>query len=150
MLFASPWDHANRPSRRGRPAPGDGGVVLLVGGLRSRATFRALLESAGYAVLEAEDADEAHRLARKLQPSLMLVELAMPVRDGWAACRQLKSDPETYLIPLVATALDRPAPGGYHRARSAGFVDMVARPIERRHVLEVVATWIRPVPRATA
>jgi CheY-like chemotaxis protein len=150
MLFAAPWDHANRPSPRSASGAGEGTVVLLIGSLRARATLRAVLDPAGYAVTEAEDVDEGQRLARKLHPHLAIVELDMPVRDGWAACRRLKADPETYLIPLVATVLDRPDPGSYHRARSAGFVDLIARPLERRHVLEVVGTWSHPGPRAMA
>ena len=144
MLFASGGEEANRPSRRRRSAGGDAPLVLLIGSLRSRATFRALLEPAGYDVRDAEDADEGLRVARKLRPAVVLVELSMPVRDGWAACRQLKADPDTFLIPLVATSLDRLPSGTYHRTRSAGFVDTIARPLERRHVLEVVAAWARP------
>jgi CheY-like chemotaxis protein len=144
MLFASTWEEANRPSPRDGKAGGDAAVVLVIGSLRSRATFRPILEAGGYDVREAEDADEGLRLARKLRPAVILLELAMPVRDGWSVCRQLKSDADTSLIPIVATTLDRLPSGSYHRTRSAGFVDCVARPVERRHVLEVVGAWVKP------
>ena len=82
------------------------------------------------AVVQGEK-DEGLRLAIKLRPAVVLVELAMPVRDGWSVCRQLKANPDTFLIPIVATSLDRLPSGSYHRARSAGFVDSIARPVER-------------------
>ena len=150
MLFALSWDEANRPSPRRRMGGGDTPLVLLMGSLRSRATFRAILEPAGYDLRDAEDADEGLRLAIKLRPAVVLVELAMPVRDGWSVCRQLKANPDTFLIPIVATSLDRLPSGSYHRARSAGFVDSIARPVERRHVLEVVAAWAKPVAGSSA
>ena len=148
MLFASTWEEANRPSRRRMAAGGVAALVLVVGSVRCRATFRTLLESGGYDVRDAEDAAEGLRLARRLRPAVILLELAMPVQDGWSVCRQLKSDADTYLIPIVATALDRLPSGSYHRARSAGFVDCIGRPVERRHVLEVVAAWAKPLAGA--
>lgn len=150
MLFSSGWEHANRPSGRRRSSAAGAPAVLLVGGARARTTLRTILSQDSYDIIDAGDAEEGLDLARRLRPALIIVELAMPVRDGWEANRMLKYDPATFHIPVVAASLSAQPGGSYHRVRSAGFVDSVAKPIERRHVLEVVATWARPQPQATA
>jgi CheY-like chemotaxis protein len=144
MLFSSHFGHANQPSRRRSPGAAPSPVVLLIGDARPRTTYRAILSQGSFEIFDADGADEGIALARTLRPSLIMVELSMQLRDGWEVNRLLKADPATYLIPVVATSLAKLPGGTYHRARSAGFVDLVTRPLERRHVLEVVGTWARP------
>lgn len=144
MLFASRWDHANRPSRREEAHGGRTATVLLVAGAQARTTYRGILAQRGYDMIDADSPSNAIELARTVRPSLIMAELDLPHGDGWETLRLLKSSPETCLIPVVATSLAAPPGGTYHRARSAGFVDLVTRPIERRHLLEIVATWVRP------
>lgn len=142
MLFSSHFEHANRPSGRratGAAAP----AVLLIGDARPRTTYRSILSQSSYEIFDADGAEEGLALAHKLRPNLIMVELAMQPRDGWEVNRLLKAAAETSLIPVVATSLGSVPGGTYHRARSAGFVDLISRPIERRHVLEVVGTWAR-------
>jgi CheY-like chemotaxis protein len=150
MHFSAGWEHASQRSGRARLATGDAPVVLLIGGARPRATYRSILSQGGYDIVDAADAGEGVSFARRLRPNLILVELGMPIQDGWELNRMLKSDPATYLIPVVAASLTTQPAGTYHRARSAGFVDYIARPIERRHVLELVAAWARPPAQATS
>jgi CheY-like chemotaxis protein len=150
MHFSAGWEHARQRSARARLATGDAPVVLLIGGARPRATYRSILSQGGYDIVDAADAGEGLGFARRLRPNLILVELGMPIQDGWELNRMLKSDLATYLIPVVAASLSTQPAGTYHRARSAGFVDYIARPIERRHVLELVAAWARPPARATS
>lgn len=150
MLFAAHWEHANQPSGRRSAEAGASGTILLIGGAGPRATYRSILSEGGYDIFDAASEQEGVSLARQLRPDLILLELRLPEGDGWETHRLLKSDPATYPIPVVATSLERQPAGTYHRARSAGFVDLVSRPIERRHVLELVATWTRPQTRALA
>lgn len=139
MLFSSAWDHANRPARRSDGTP----TVLLVGQVHCRAIFRSILSQRGYGIFDASDVVEAITVARQVGPDLLLVELTMPGRDGWDAIRSFKSSADTYLIPAVAVSLATLPAGTYRRARSAGYVDYITRPLERRHVIEVAATWTR-------
>lgn len=148
MLFSAPFEHANRPSPRRRSEAGEPPSLLLIGGARARSTYRAILAHDGYDILDAGEAGEGLRLASSLRPNLILLELAMPGRDGWETMRLLKADVATYLIPVVASSLTMLPQGIYQRARSAGFVDYITRPVERRHVREVVATWTRPPEKA--
>lgn len=144
MLFSPDFEPANRPTGRRAPTGGAPPSVLLVGDARPRTTYRSILSQGGFEIFDADGGEEALELVRKLRPSLVMVELVMQSGDGWELNRKLKADTATYLIPVVATSLARLPGGTYHRARSAGFVDLVTRPIERRHVLELASIWTRP------
>ena len=54
-----------------------------------------------YTVLEAADGEEAVELARLHKPSLVLMDILMPGKDGYSACHEIKTDPETKSIPVV-------------------------------------------------
>ena len=71
-----------------------------------RSTMAGALRDRGYAVLEAENGAEAVRLAEEHRPDLLLLDLMMPVLDGWSAAKELQENPATASIPRVAiTAL---------------------------------------------
>ena len=79
----------------------------------NRELARTLLERRGCRVLLARNGQEGTRVAKVEQPDLVLMDLAMPVKDGITAARELKADPETSRIPLIAfTALAMLGGGG--------------------------------------
>ncbi len=61
-----------------------------------------LTASAGYRVAEAADGRQGIELAASLQPAVIVMDLTLPVMDGWEALRALKRDPRTQAIPVVA------------------------------------------------
>src|SRR6202007_519152 len=63
---------------------------------------RLILESAGYAVIAAENAADGLALARKEAPALILMDIPLPGMDGLAATRELKAAPATAPIPVIA------------------------------------------------
>jgi CheY-like chemotaxis protein len=63
--------------------------------------YEVYLRMAGYGVDTARDGREAVRFARVARPDLIVMDLQMPGVDGWAAIRQLKSDPKTANIPVI-------------------------------------------------
>jgi CheY-like chemotaxis protein len=63
--------------------------------------YRSYLHAVGYGVHTAVDGREAVRLARAGRPDLIVMDLQMPTMDGWAAIRQLGSDPTTATIPVI-------------------------------------------------
>ena len=67
-----------------------------------RSVLEALLEDEGFAPVTASNGQEAVRIARDDPPSLILMDLMMPVMSGVDAVRQLKTDPETAGIPVIA------------------------------------------------
>jgi two-component system, cell cycle response regulator DivK len=98
---------------------------------------RDLLQVKGYQTLEAATAELGIELARRHTPQLILMDIQLPGMDGVAALSQLKADPTTAHIPVIAlTAFamedDR------ERFRSAGFDSYLVKPINIRELLEVV------------
>jgi len=80
-------------------------------------------------IATAENGHEAIALARELTPSLVLMDLKMPGLDGWEATRQLKADPETAGIPIIAVTAQAMV-GDRERAIEAGCDGYVTKPID--------------------
>jgi PAS domain S-box-containing protein len=95
----------------------------------NRELTRTLVERRGFDVLLAHDGKEGLALARQHRPALVLMDLAMPEMDGWAALRALRADEALAGIPVVA--LTAHAMRGVEvQAREAGFDDYLTKPIE--------------------
>ena len=136
-------DRALRPAP---PAPTAvlGLIVLVVDDHDlNRELVRSVLERRGQRVLQARDGEEGVSLARLHHPDLVLMDLAMPKKDGLAATRELRADPATRSIPIVAlTALAMR--GDEERARAAGVDDYLTKPIDRRRLEETVDRLTAP------
>ena len=68
----------------------------------NRALLTRRLRPAGHEILTAEDAEQGLELAKSERPDLILMDVGLPGMDGWEATRQLKADPETAKIPVIA------------------------------------------------
>jgi len=62
---------------------------------------RAVLESKNYQVSSASDGEEGCRKAKEIKPDLIILDIIMPMRDGFSTCEQLKKDPELSSIPVL-------------------------------------------------
>jgi CheY-like chemotaxis protein len=94
----------------------------------SRELVRTVLERCGYEVLEAADGAEAVALARANQPDLVLLDLHMPVLDGFGAIAELRHESRfagTPVVALTASAMD----GDRAHALNAGFSGYITKPI---------------------
>jgi len=80
---------------------------------------------------------EAIRLARELGPALILLDLKMPVLDGWEAARQLKADPATRDIPIVALSAQA-MPGDREVALAAGCDGYMAKPLDVAAIMRIL------------
>jgi CheY-like chemotaxis protein len=95
-------------------------------------------EMLGYRVITASDGENAVKLAIELLPSVILMDLMMPVLDGFEAIRQLKSNSATAAIPIIAiTALGRTT--DRQRAIDIGAEGYLSKPFD----LDVLATTVR-------
>jgi two-component system cell cycle response regulator DivK len=83
----------------------------------------------GYEVLAAEDGEKGCELAASERPDLILMDLEMPVIDGWEATRRLKSNPQTRGIPIIALSAHALA-GAREKALAAGCDEFDTKPIE--------------------
>jgi two-component system, cell cycle response regulator DivK len=109
----------------------------------ARAMYRVTLEYSGFDVVEAADGVEALLRVRETVPDLILMDLSMPLMDGWETTRCLKSDSRTAGIPIVVLSAHT-ADNTAEKTRRAGCVALVTKPClpsdlvkEIRHCLSV-------------
>jgi two-component system cell cycle response regulator DivK len=112
---------------------------------------RRLLRN-GYQVVLAGDGGEGLAMARAESPDLILMDMSLPVLDGWEATRQLKSEPKTREIPVIALTAHAMA-GDRQKALSAGCDDFDTKPVELPRLLTKIEALLqkprageRPVP----
>ena len=92
----------------------------------------------GYTVLTAENGDEAVRLAKAEQPGLVLLDLNMPIKSGYQACEEIKSDPDlrgTYVIMLTAKGQE----SDRARGEAAGADEYITKPFSPRKLSQRMA-----------
>ncbi len=95
----------------------------------------------GYEVIVAKDGEEGIAMARSEAPSLILMDLDLPVVDGWEATRRLKASDETRHIPVIAVSAyamvsDR------ERAMAAGCDDFFSKPVDLKGLLERIESLL--------
>ncbi len=98
----------------------------------------AILDSAGYAVLQADNAEDGLEAARRERPALVFMDIQLPRMDGLEATRLLKADASTRAIPVVAVTAYA-MKGDRERILAAGCDDYIAKPVSYKLVLEVAA-----------
>jgi two-component system, cell cycle response regulator DivK len=103
-------------------------LVLVVDDFAdNREMYSEYLSFSGYDVIEAKNGMEAIAKAQDRMPDIIVMDLSLPVMDGWEATRRLKADERTRQIPVVA--LTGHALAGHHRgAREAGCDSFLAKP----------------------
>lgn len=103
-------------------------TVLVVDDFEdNRLMYVEYLAFHGFTVAEARNGREALALARTLMPSVIIMDLSLPVMDGWEATRRLKADPATSHIRIVALT-GHAEDAHEQRALGAGCDDFVAKP----------------------
>ena len=87
------------------------------------------LSRAGFTVLIAGDGEEALVMARTEKPDLIIMDLSLPVLDGWEATRRLKASPDTREIPVIALSAHAMA-GDREKALESGCEDFDTKPVD--------------------
>jgi two-component system cell cycle response regulator DivK len=96
--------------------------------------LKGRLERAGHTVLIATDGEQGIATATAEMPDLVIMDLSLPLIDGWEATRRLKTSPATRAIPVLALSAHAMA-GDRERALAAGCDDFDTKPIEFSRVL---------------
>jgi two-component system cell cycle response regulator DivK len=105
-----------------------GPLILVVDDYEdAREMYAEYLRFCGFRVAEARNGNEALEQAFSLMPDLILMDLSLPGMDGWEATRQLKADPRTRRIPVVALTGHALA-GASEGAKKAGCDSFVTKP----------------------
>jgi two-component system cell cycle response regulator DivK len=103
----------------------------------NRQILRDLLGMAGYDMIEAHDGAEGVSQATEHKPDLILMDIQMPVMDGYEATRQIKANPELKAIPILAVT-SYALSGDEEKARAAGCDGYIAKPYSPRQMLAKV------------
>jgi len=101
----------------------------------SRDMLMRRLTKAGYDVVGAADGQDALRMVREHRPDLILMDLDMPVMDGYSATRALKTDPLTFRIPIIVLTAHE-SPENVQSALEAGCEAYETKPIVLRRLVE--------------
>ena len=94
-----------------------------------------------YEVLEAVDGGEGVRRAKQEKPDLILMDLGMPVMDGWEATRKIKANSELRHIPIIAVT-SHAMLGDEIQAREAGCDDYVPKPIDENELIRKIKKFL--------
>jgi two-component system cell cycle response regulator DivK len=100
----------------------------------NRQIMRDLLSSAGYALIEAKTGAEGVSMAKEHKPDLILMDIQLPIMDGYEATRRIKKEPELHAIPIIAVTSYALA-GDEAKTRAAGCDAYIAKPFSPRQLL---------------
>jgi len=107
----------------------------------NRQILRDLLTNAGFDMIEAENGEEAIASAQASRPDLILMDIQLPILDGYEATRSIKRDPELKHIPVIA-GTSYALSGDEERAGEAGCDGYVAKPYSTRHLLAKIGQFL--------
>ncbi len=100
----------------------------------NRQIVRDLLSSAGYEIIEAVTGEQGVAMAAEHRPDLILMDMQLPVLDGYEATRRIKADPALRDIPVIAVT-SYALSGDEAKTREAGCDAYVAKPFSPRQLL---------------
>ena len=104
-------------------------ILLVEDNEMNRDMLSRRLERKGYQVTIATDGQEGVDRAREAAPDLILMDMSLPVKDGWTATSEIKADPALRAIPIIALTAHAMA-GDKDRALEAGCDDYDTKPVE--------------------
>jgi CheY-like chemotaxis protein len=109
-------------------------ILLIEDNEMNRDMLSRRLVKRGYEVVVAVDGQEGVEKARAEAPALVLMDMSLPVLDGWEATQALRADPATRSIPVIALTAHAMA-GDREKALAAGCDDFDTKPIELERLL---------------
>jgi two-component system, cell cycle response regulator DivK len=112
-------------------------ILIVEDNERNRKLARDVLQFTGYRTIESETAEAGLQLAREQQPALILMDIQLPGMDGITAFGQLRADPATRDIPVIAVTASAMS-HDRHEILAAGFDGYHSKPIQIRAFLEAV------------
>jgi two-component system cell cycle response regulator DivK len=107
----------------------------------NRRIIRDLLTSFGYELIEAADGAEGVALAEKERPDLILMDIQLPVLDGYEATRRIRAIPDLAQVPIIAVT-SYALSGDEAKTREAGCDGYVAKPFSPRQLLAKVREFL--------
>jgi two-component system, cell cycle response regulator DivK len=106
-----------------------------------RGMLRTLLTGSGYEMIEAADGQAGVAKAMAERPDLILMDIQMPVMDGYEATRQIKADPALKATPIIAVS-SFAMKGDEEKARAAGCDTYVTKPYSPMQLLRIIRGYL--------
>ena len=122
-------------------------ILLVEDEQVNREMFRRRLTARGFEVLTAEDGAQAVAVTTAEHPEAVLMDLGLPVIDGWEATRRIKANPATAGIPVIALSAHATA-DAKERAFAAGCVDFETKPVQLDRLVEKLHAVLATAPGA--
>jgi CheY-like chemotaxis protein len=122
-------------------------ILLVEDNEMNRDMLSRRLERRGFQVVLALDGAEGAAKAKSEAPDLILMDMSLPVIDGWEATRRVKADPSTAGIPIIALTAHAMA-SDEQKAREAGCDDFDTKPVELPRLLEKIALHLKRTGKA--
>jgi two-component system, cell cycle response regulator DivK len=119
-------------------------ILLVEDDEMNRDMLSRRLMKRGYDVVIATDGQQGVELAGQAAPQIILMDMSLPVMDGWEATRALKAEPSTRDIPVIALTAHAMS-GDEERAREAGCDDFDTKPVELTRLLGKIEALIGPL-----
>jgi two-component system cell cycle response regulator DivK len=120
-------------------------ILLVEDNEMNRDMLSRRLEKRGYTVAIAVDGGAGVALAKSDQPDLILMDMSLPVLDGWDATRQVKADPATAKIPVIALTAHA-MESDRQKALEAGCDDFDTKPVELNRLLLKIEELLKKFP----
>ena len=115
--------------------------ILVVEDVDSSRDLVVQLLEDDYEVLEAVNGEEAVALAEKERPDLILMDLSLPVMDGWEATREIKAKDDLKSVPIIALTAHA-MKGDEEKAKAAGCNDYMTKPIDEDELFAKLAKYL--------
>jgi two-component system cell cycle response regulator DivK len=122
-------------------------ILLVEDNELNRDMLSRRLERKGYSVAMAVDGQQGVEMAASEAPDLILMDMSLPVLDGWEATRRIKADERTRHIPVIALTAHA-MQGDEDKAKEAGCNDYDTKPVELPRLLEKMANLLGHAPAA--
>jgi two-component system cell cycle response regulator DivK len=116
-------------------------ILLVEDQADNRKIIRDMLRGTDYEITEAENGEEALTAIANQRPDLILMDIQLPVMDGYTATRQIKADPALRSIPIIAVT-SYALSGEDKKARAAGCDDYVPKPYSPRQLLAKIRQYM--------
>jgi CheY-like chemotaxis protein len=120
-------------------------ILIIEDTENNRVLLSRRLKPRGYEIVTADDAERGLALLPAERPDLILMDVGLPGMDGWTATRQLKSDPASRQIPVIALTAHA-MEGDREKAMQAGCDDYETKPIDFNRLFEKIERLLGQSP----
>ena len=112
-------------------------ILLVEDNDANREMLSRRLKRRGYVVIDAADGQQAVETAQSARPDLILMDMSLPVMDGWEATKRIKDDPALKHIPIVGLTAHAMV-GDREKALQAGCNEYATKPVDFERLVEII------------